>query len=608
MDGKKQRIGIPMSLTWILLLVSLACSCPFDEPNSPKWNPMVREFYLKSTFSQNLGEKYQLGVDFSTGEKEGLPVQAPENGVIVELDESPLGLGKALVFLGESGNKWLYGNLGNFSLPLDSIFEAEKKRQGKNQLRLKLAELQSPKYKEYDTVAYSGSSGIGTRQLHMELWDIKGLTAINPCMVGVACHDSIAPKIMEAAIWDAANPVLPMRFTSAEALEGGCLEVDPMFQEPRIALRIFDESQKSFPSSLGVFSVLLRQNTEVLYRKEYQEQALKVGKWKNEEILDHDWHYLATGSVHNPNVKGFPTDLSAAIRNQMRMPAKKASLNVFKIELMDARLNPATYHLIAKPSCTPSSKRLGQVDPDSLLFTLLSRPWVNFAGCEKGVKVALLDSSKQILEKSVCDSVDHLPMQVAGILRKWPLARTITFGGKIPTPRAVAIFPLSSGAPIAWKQDDISIALTPLRPVFPTALAWEVRNERWSFHPKGLAVNSSIRTCLPDTCWNSVHIGNFERINDSTAPDIGNRRDTSGLRFGKPTRVLRFHIQEDGSGINNANDIQAKQGQVWIPVEYDPDTHDIQIQTVNLKAGVPIEIHLQDGKGNNRIRLVEVKK
>ena len=62
------------------------------------YNPFGRDAYLTSSFGENRGTRYHLGIDYSTEMEEGWVVYAPEDGTVSEIKTSPFGYGKVLFF------------------------------------------------------------------------------------------------------------------------------------------------------------------------------------------------------------------------------------------------------------------------------------------------------------------------------------------------------------------------------------------------------------------------------------------------------------------------------------------------------------------------------
>lgn len=632
------------------LYTNSSWACPFHDPESPKWNPLGREAYITSSFAENRGTRYHAGIDWSTEMEEGWPVQTPEDGIVLELRESPFGYGKAVLFQGVTGHQWLFAHLSGFHPKLDSAFTAEKIKRKVNQLTWSPPkDISWNQFKEYELLAYSGSTGIGNPHLHMELRDKTGKTVLNPCFYGIACHDTVPTFLMGAAVWDAAKPSAKISLTSAEALSRGCLEVDPSYQEPRMALKLVDYSRVPFENPMSIYEMTVRVGDKLLFNKEYQQltygQMSKIQEeliWTEEVDTAGDWHSIAPGTQPNSNVQGSGRELSQALRNLVRLSDKKAAASPLKVEVLDFRYNTATFVFAPRPQCQPSYSAPLVKYQDSVLFTFLARPWIHLGICATGeAKVSVLDSMKQILDNQICAAFPHEPVQIAALLEKWPRARTITMSLPKQQSKAIAIHPvqLRPDQTIQWNQDGVHLILKHHRPLFPTALAWQIQDSSaglpnvLALHPKGFFLKENAKLCVQkpehpkaQLYWlgestqkwfifskqDSLHFNGItyqcaspDELRDlafhvdSIAPQLGKARDTLAMIVGKAQKVWRIPLIETGSGIPHGNAIQAEQNGRWIPVEYDSEPSEIVIQKSHIKTGVPVNLLLKDEAGNS---------
>ena len=204
------------------------------------YSPFGRDAYLTSSFGENRGTRYHLGIDYSTQMEEGWVVYAPEDGVISEVKTSPFGYGKVLFFKGASGKTWVFAHQSSFGPKLDEIVYKKMYDTKKNDISI------SPKiaFKKGDTLTYAGSSGIGNPHLHLEVRTADN-KALSPCGEGVLCLDTIAPQVFAAAAFYKDD----VAFTSAEALDKGCVTspIKNSFQNDapvHVAFKIADYSRE----------------------------------------------------------------------------------------------------------------------------------------------------------------------------------------------------------------------------------------------------------------------------------------------------------------------------------------------------------------------------
>ncbi|HSQ41064.1 MAG TPA: M23 family metallopeptidase [Fibrobacteraceae bacterium] len=596
-----RRLGII-----VLLAEAMALACPMDNPEPPTWNPVGKPAYLSAVFGQRMEGRYAMGVELSA--PEGSPVHAPEAGRIVTVRETAAE-GLSLQIQGISGHVWVLRHLSWLGKDLENRFWARKSKLRRNEILWVLLEAEQPQVQENEVIAYSGNSGHGGARLGLELRDPVHHVTLDPCEAGVACHDSLSPRLLGAAAWDAARPDGGVRYTSTKALDEGCLEVDPSFREPRLALKMLDESRIGVREPLGLHWISLRQGTRLLYQKAAQTLGIGASSlFLHEEVLESQdslpgfWYSMSPGSVPNPNIQGHASDLSMALRNLVRLTDKKAKQNPLTLEMMDARFHSKILSLKVRSACSPKGTLSPRAPAGSPLFTFLARPWIDFGACDAGVPVSLLDSAKFVLERGICDSLPHQPVMVSAILARWPETRTVALGGS--NSHAIAIYPLSAARPVSWNQDGVTLSLTPARPLFPNALAWERQDSSgfcWlDLHPKGLPIRGSLEVCMDagKHCLQRTEFGRLDLTRDVWAPEIGSVR--TGEIWGPyhPLPVLWIAVREKGSGIPNGDSIQVMQGDVWIPVRWDGDHSEIEVRVFSLQHGLPLEIAVHDAAGN----------
>lgn len=456
MDKLRTTFGV------LLGAIGLALACPFDNMESPKWNPMGKPFYLVSSFGDLQNGKLNLGIDFSTQGQPNQPVQAPETGKILEWKTSANGL--ELTLQGISGHKWVLSGL--------------------SKLHPKASRKPAQPIQEYDTIAYSGET------LHIELHSPDGKQAINPCEMGIACHDSLPPEIVEVATWDAAILGSQIHFTSGEAFRNGCMELAPDTRSLRIALRVKDFSNTKLRAPMGLHYSVMRQGSEQLHLRETLTIPIPVNQlpadvlWSKDPVKNGQWIVL----------QGDSDRMNSIFQVLLRESPKQAAKHPLTLEVADQRQNGILTHFVPREKCTPSPAKAEQ--SPTFLFTELSQPWVDLSICESKARISLLDSNQMIVIRSLCDSVNAIATPVAALLRRWPSARGMT--ANLPTGESMSIgfIPLQ-GKPIQHLRDKVFMRMAYALPHGPTVLAWLWKNEALSLQPKGLQLRQPLNICLP---------------------------------------------------------------------------------------------------------------
>jgi len=206
-----------------------------------------------------------MGIDFSTDMEEGWPVIAPSNGVVEFAGRGAFGYGRYIRFRAQSSHVWVFAHLAEFHPKIDTLIRAEmlKKEKAGVQLSLKI------RFKKGDTLAYSGSTGIGNPHLHIERRTPDVKFALNPCK-SMKCTDTIAPYILDAAPFDTG-----------------------------FAVKIVDYSREPLENPMSIYSLEIYQNKKQIFSKKYDSIPLGRPSKINEDLIKiedadtvADWHFI----------------------------------------------------------------------------------------------------------------------------------------------------------------------------------------------------------------------------------------------------------------------------------------------------------------------------
>jgi len=200
-----------------------------------QYQPLGREAYLTSSFGESRGTRYHAGIDLSTNMEEGWPIIAPSDGVVEFEARGAFGYGRHIKFKAKDEHVWLFAHLSEFNPKIDSLIHREmlKKEKPSVQLTSKI------KFKKGDTLAYSGSTGIGNPHLHVERRTTDSKIALNPC-VNMKCTDTIAPYIL-----------------GAMPFENG------------FTVKIVDYSREPLENPMSIYSLDIYQNKKLIFGKKY---------------------------------------------------------------------------------------------------------------------------------------------------------------------------------------------------------------------------------------------------------------------------------------------------------------------------------------------------
>jgi hypothetical protein len=254
---------------------------------STPYLPLGRTAYLTSSFGESRGVRYHSGIDFSTNMEEGWPVIAPSNGVVEFAARGAFGYGRHIKFKASDKHIWLFAHLSEFNPRIDSLVRKEvlKKEKPNVQFSMKIA------FKKGDTLAYSGSTGIGNPHIHIERRTPDGKLALNPCEK-MQCSDTIAPFILDAA------------------------PIDSGF-----AVKIVDYSREPLENQMSIYSLDIYQGKKLIFEKKYDSLSFapkEMAKIKNDLLRVQntdtigDWHFVKVAGIKNITVvtKDFANNVS----------------------------------------------------------------------------------------------------------------------------------------------------------------------------------------------------------------------------------------------------------------------------------------------------------
>ena len=233
-----------------------------------QYQPLGRTAYLTSSFGESRGTRYHAGIDFSTNKEEGWPVLAPSDGVVEFAARGAFGYGRHIKFKAKDEHVWLFAHLSQFNPRIDTLIRKEVLKKEKPSVSLSSLKI---RFKKGDTLAYSGSTGIGDPHLHIERRTPDSKIALNPCK-DMKCTDTIAPFILGA-----------MPF------------------EDGFVVKIVDYSREPMDNPMSVYSLDIYQNKKMIFSKEYDSLSFAnkdMAKIKEDLIeAENDtsagnWHFI----------------------------------------------------------------------------------------------------------------------------------------------------------------------------------------------------------------------------------------------------------------------------------------------------------------------------
>lgn len=186
-----------------VLLICLAPSLPAQE-NFPQHYfrmPMDIPPRIAGNFGELRPNHFHAGLDFSTSNREGIPVHASAEGYVTRIKVGPYGYGRVLYVMHPNGYLTVYAHLSRFSKEIAAYVEKEQYARRSFEIELFPLPGQLP-VKQGETIGLSGNTGSsGGPHLHFEIRDAASEDALNPQLFGLPIGDSVSPTPQSLAVY-----------------------------------------------------------------------------------------------------------------------------------------------------------------------------------------------------------------------------------------------------------------------------------------------------------------------------------------------------------------------------------------------------------------------
>lgn len=574
------------------------------------YSPFGRDAYLTSSFGENRGTRYHLGIDYSTQMEEGWVVYAPEDGVISEVKTSPFGYGKVLFFKGASGKTWVFAHQSSFSPAVDEIVYKKMYDSKKNDISI------SPKvsFKKGDTLSFAGSTGIGNPHLHLEVRTADN-KALSPCGEGALCLDTIAPQVVAAAALYKDD----VAFTSTEALDKKCV-VTPIknnFQNDapvHVAFKIVDYSREPKENPMSIRRLELFRYDEKIYSK--VQDTIPMSKqlrirdellWAEEADTAGDWHFIN---------------------------AKLPPQSEYRLEVEDYAGNITTKKFSLHSHCKGNADFPKQHFQTTPLITYLSRPALDLTRCDSGYTFAARAKDGQTLSANLCKVFGHKLTFLGKIAETFPAAEKIIYGtsNEEKTIYMTVLRPGASSASwtvadedfeISQKVSGMAVKTNDGTPVLAFTRNITDSLNFYEFHPKGLQFSGKWEVCIDaqtakaplywlgetsrnwfifskqtsgkKRCANTNELRDIASIDNRDVPTLGFPYWDNAIIGGVHQPALKIPLLFKYNGVENGNAITVKAGKKWIAAEYDSEPREIILEGERLPdEGENITIQIED--------------
>jgi hypothetical protein len=294
--------------------------------------------------------------------EEGWPVIAPSSGIVEFAARGAFGYGRHIKFKAKDEHIWVFAHLSEFHPKIDSLIRREmlKKEKPSVQISVKIP------FKAGDTLAYSGSTGIGNPHLHIERRTKDSKIALNPCKK-MECTDTIPPFILDVAPFDTG-----------------------------FAVKIVDYSREPLENPMSIYSLDIYQGKKLIFSKKYDSLSFSAEKMKliKNDLIQvedpdtvSDWHFINAKIKANSKITAVAKDFANNV-SKIELALKPDSLKPKETEPAEHILDtvpPSLGKIYLKTDFAgrpqyriPVSDSLSGLDFGSVDFRTQSGKWVIF--------------------------------------------------------------------------------------------------------------------------------------------------------------------------------------------------------------------------------------
>jgi hypothetical protein len=574
----------------LLILVNLHASAELV------YKPMADTAWITSGFLENRGSRYHAGIDYSTEKIIGVAVRSPEAGQIYRVRIAAFGYGKAIYYKGQSGQIWVFAHLDDFSPKLNQWVLQKRIQNKSNRLDLKIPEADQPKYNAGDIIAYSGSTGIGSPHLHLELRRSDDAVVLNPITAGAFILDTIPPKLHHIIYLetDPASRFYGQLFytpVNSDSIWGLNL---PPGSSGELFLNISDYSRAPLQNPMSIYQLQAHCNNQVRFSKSYDQHRYGLMDdiqndlaWSGDNVNGADYHRVPWATKLNP--------FRALGQNQKLLNCRDTL--PIKIHLTDFKGNTTNYTINSAHTNPQAMKRSPVQRQDSLLFSYLGYGFINpLAHCSDSLASLNFKPNGQ-QPYNLCRQPSG-PRLLKSITTKDGLLKVISQ----KTKREILIQKSNPDSVLVFK--DLTIKFIPAQSSQNPDFFYAVENRisssdsisSWyEIHPKGIfgqfeyCFKNSANTGIYYRSESSGRWNSFSRSiqkADHLCTTTDEIRDVALWKDTFPPQIhdlklfqthLEIGVSDRGSGLSE-NGINATLDNQWVPVDYDPETQSAKIK------------------------------
>lgn len=178
--------------------------------------PTNASHQLSSTFAETRSAHFHAGIDIRTWGVEGYRVFATRDGEIYQLGMSPFGYGNVIYMKHDDDTYSVYAHLNRFEPALQAYADSIRLIDYSADLNLLLTD-RSFRFRQGDTIGFTGSTGVGPPHLHFELRD-SDFKPFNPLLTNLSVRDNVPPVFRQLGVeYLDSNTLKPNGFRIFEA-------------------------------------------------------------------------------------------------------------------------------------------------------------------------------------------------------------------------------------------------------------------------------------------------------------------------------------------------------------------------------------------------------
>lgn len=345
-----------------ILLVSASQFIVAQYPKDYFRSPLDIPINLSGTFGELRPNHFHSGLDIRTNNKEGLPVYAAADGIIVRIKVSTYGYGKALYIAHPNGYTTVYGHLQKFSDKIEAYVKAEQYRQKSFEVELYPSTL---KVTQSEIIALSGNSGgSGGPHLHFEFRDTASEKIINPMAFGMnkLIKDTYAPIVSSIMVYPVNDSTyvnkgnIPVSLSLQKQVDGTFL-ASKVFANGKIgfAINSVDLSTNSYNKN-GIYKVATYINGSPNFGYEFDTFAFDESKHINYFIDFNRYKKLKQRFQKLFKKEYYPLSIVNHNTKDGILDIKSGSNYTYKIEVSDYHGNKTVINIPISYENAPTSK------------------------------------------------------------------------------------------------------------------------------------------------------------------------------------------------------------------------------------------------------------